>query len=89
VGDTLFLHKTSHKVTWVSQGGRVSNQIDHIAISMKWRRLLLDVRNMRGADIDSDHHLLIAKIALKIASVSKKVNKASKKYNAQKLMNND
>ena len=33
-------------------------QIDHIMINSKWRRSLLDVRDRRGAEVGSDHHLL-------------------------------
>lgn len=35
VGGTLFPHKTYHKLTWVSPGGRASNQTDHTVISRK------------------------------------------------------
>ena len=45
------------------------NQIDHIAVNGKWRRFLQDVRVYRGADVNSDHHLLVAKIKLKLRKV--------------------
>ncbi|XP_022838074.1 uncharacterized protein LOC111365110 [Spodoptera litura] len=67
IGGTLFIHGDHHKYTWTSPDGVTRNQIDHIAISSKWRSSLLDVRNRRGADIDSDHHLVVAEIRLKIA----------------------
>jgi hypothetical protein len=73
-GETVFLHKICHKVSWVSP----DNQIDHLAISKRFSRPLLDVRNKRGADIDSDHHLRIANFRYKILVTKKK-------YNAQKL----
>lgn len=38
----------------------IENQIDHITISRKKRRSLMGTRNKDGADIASDHHLLIA-----------------------------
>jgi hypothetical protein len=47
IGGTLFQHKTVHKVTWSSPDGRTENQIDHVAISRKWRSSLQDVR-VRG-----------------------------------------
>ncbi|XP_045514082.1 craniofacial development protein 2-like [Pieris brassicae] len=67
IGGTLFIHRDVHKYTWNSPDGSTKNQIDHLAISSKWRSSLLDVRNRRGADIDSDHHLVVAKMRLKIA----------------------
>ena len=47
------------------------NQIDHLAFSRRWRSSLQDIRVLRGADIGSDHHLLTAKVRLKIARVRK------------------
>lgn len=67
IGGTLFIHGDHHKYTWNSPDGTTKNQIDHLAISSKWRSSLLDVRNRRGADIDSDHHLVVAEVRLKIA----------------------
>ncbi|RTG82230.1 uncharacterized protein DC041_0010142 [Schistosoma bovis] len=37
------------------------NQIDHICINKKFRRTMEDVRTRRGADIASDHHLVLKK----------------------------
>ena len=42
------------------------NQIDHIAVSRRWRRTLQDVRACRGADVGSDHTLLMCKLRIKI-----------------------
>ena len=55
-----------HKLTWKSPDGRTINQIDHIIINKKWRRPLLDVKVYRGADVSSDHYMLLAKIKLKL-----------------------
>ena len=69
VGETLFLHPTTHKFTWFSPNGRNKNQIDHIAINGTWRRFLLDDRVRRGADVGSDHHLVTARIRLKLRRI--------------------
>ena len=47
IGGSLFPHKDIHKATWVAPNHRTSNQIDHIAISKKWRRSLFDVCSYR------------------------------------------
>ena len=72
IGGTLFQHKTIHKYTWTSPDGNIHNQIDHVLINGKWRKSLLDVRAFRGADLGSDHELVIAKIQLKLAAQGKK-----------------
>jgi hypothetical protein len=69
IGGALFHRKDCHKTTWVApgSGGKIQNQIDHICISQRWKNLLLDVRNNRGAEIGFDHHLIIGELRLHIA----------------------
>jgi len=62
IGASLF----PHKVTWVSPDYVTENQIDHLCISKRFRRSLQDVKVWRGADVASDHHLLIAKLELQL-----------------------
>ena len=63
IGDSIFPHKGIQKATWISPNHGTENQIDHIiCISRKFRRSRRDVRVMRGADVSSDHHLLITTI---------------------------
>ena len=66
IGGSIFPHKRIHKNTWVSPDGVTENQIDHICINKKFRRSLQDVRVRRGADVASDHHLVVAKLKLKL-----------------------
>ena len=66
VGGSVFPHKNIHKATWVSPDHTTTNQIDHICINTKFRRSLLDVKAKRGADVASDHHLVTAKLKLKL-----------------------
>ena len=58
-----------HKFTWESPNHRDRNQIDHMAINGRYRGSLLDTRAMRGADVGSDHHLVIAKLRLKLTDI--------------------
>ena len=73
IGGTLFPHKDIHKLTWHSPNGRDRNQIDHLMINGTWRRSLRDIRVYRGADVGSDHHLVVAilKIKLRKAGIRK------------------
>ena len=85
IGGTLFQHRNIHKVTWISPDRKTKNQIDHIAISKKWRGSLLDVRNCRGADVYSDHHLLVGEIRIKLATAKQNKTPTERKYNVAKL----
>lgn len=66
IGGSFFQHKRIHKATWVSPDLMTENQIDHVCIGKKFRRSLEDVRVRRGADVASDHHLLGARMKLKL-----------------------
>ena len=74
IGGTLFPHRRCHKATWVSPDHQTENQIDHIAVRQRWRSSLQDVRAKRGADIGSDHHLVIAKLMMKLAARKRQKN---------------
>lgn len=45
-----------------------------------------DVRAMRGADVNSDHHMILAKVKVKLANNAKTETKRIK-YNVDKLKN--
>ena len=86
IGGTVFPHKEGHKVTWISldkdKQGR--NLIYHICISRNWRKSLLDVWNKRGADIGSDHHMIMVILRIKTQKVIRKtINRT--RYNLKRL----
>ena len=87
IGGTVFPHKTIHKTTWTSPDGNTENQIDHITVSRKWRRSLLDVRVKRGADAASDHQLLVATLRTKLKSFKDTSDKPHHKFNTHYLKN--
>lgn len=59
VGGTIFSHK--HEATYASPDHATENHIDYIRIAKMFRRTTVDVKSRRGADIISDHYLMIAK----------------------------
>ena len=59
----MFPHK--YACTWPD--GKNNNQIFHIMIDTRWHSNMLDVWSYRGADFNTDHYLVVAKIRVKLA----------------------
>ena len=85
IGGTLFPYKKVHDATWVSPDHVTENQIDHICISQRFRRPILDVRAKRGADVATDHHFLIRKLKLKLKRFPTEKRRTDNKYNVTLL----
>jgi hypothetical protein len=62
VKSTMFPLRKIHKYTWTSPEGNTHNQIDHILTDRRRYSSILDVRSFRGADCDTDHYLVAAKV---------------------------
>jgi endonuclease/exonuclease/phosphatase family metal-dependent hydrolase len=62
VKSTMFPHRNIHKYNWTSPDGNTNNQIDHVLIDRRWHSSILHVRSFRGADCDTDHYLVVAKV---------------------------
>ena len=84
IGGTLFPHRQCHKATWMSPDHLTENQIDHVVVRQRWKSSLEDVRVRRGADIGSDHHLVVAKLRIKLAAKKRQKNPRVK-FDVQKL----
>ena len=56
-----------HKYTWTSPDGKTHKQIDHVLIGRRWHSSVLDVGSFMGADCDTDHYLVIAKVRERLA----------------------
>ena len=86
IGGTLFKHRNIHKTTWRSPDNNTVSQIDHVIVNQKWRRSLQDVRARRGADVGSDHVLVVATLSLKLRKTQRR-EKRQRRFDTGKLKN--
>jgi hypothetical protein len=68
---TTFPHCDIHKYIWTFPDGFTHNQIDHVLTDKRRHTNMLDVLSFRGADCDTDHCLIVAKLR-EMISVSKR-----------------
>jgi hypothetical protein len=86
VKSTMFPHRSIHKYNWTSPDGQTHNQIDHVLTDRRRHSSILDVRSFRGADCDSDHYLVVAKVRERLAVSKRPVNKMDMdRFNLRKL----
>ncbi|XP_055910456.1 craniofacial development protein 2-like [Eupeodes corollae] len=58
--------------------GDTENQIGHIMIQQQWKKSMFHVRNIRNADLGSDHHLVVISLKLKTAAVLRQSQNAAR-----------
>ena len=64
------------------------SQIDHVIMNQKWRRSLQDVKANCGADIGSDHELVVATVSLKLRKI-KRGEERQQRFDTAKLNNSN
>ena len=69
----MFQHKAVHLQTWYNPKASDStqHQIDHIMFRRRDIKAVQDTRVYRGADIESDHRLMVCKLRLKFRKPAK------------------
>ena len=81
IGSTFYPLKDIHKGIWRSPDGVTFNQIDHPLMYRRHKSVVMDVSSYRGANIDSDHYLVIAHLRAQLSYVKKVTGFRTSKYN--------
>ena len=84
--NTFGQHKASRRWTWHSPGGESHSQIDYIMVQKRFQSSanIAKTRSFPGADIGSDHDLVMMTFALRLTK-NKKQNSTRIKFNLDKL----
>ena len=70
-----FMHQNIHKYAWTSPDWNTDIWINHILIDRRWHSNILDVQSFRGADWDTAHCLVVAKVRERLAVSKQDVQK--------------
>ena len=82
----MFHHRNIHKYTWTSPDGKTHNQFDHILIDRRRYTSIQDVRSFRGANCDTDHYLVVARLRERLAIHKEAAQKFDgERFNLRKL----
>lgn len=73
--NTFFQHKDIHKYTWYRHACSQRSLIDFIVVSADLFKSVLDVRVKRGAELSTDHHLVVCDLKLSEASITRRARR--------------
>ena len=83
LANTWFEHHPRRLYTWMRPGDTGRYQIDYIMVKQRFRNQILDCKTFPGADVDSDHNLLVMKCRLKLKKLKR--GKRTKRWDLEKL----
>jgi hypothetical protein len=89
IKSTYFMHKRIQLQTWDSPDGHTFNQIDHCLIDGRHFSDVIDVMAWRGANIDSDHMLVVIKLRAKICRASNTKPQQLRRFAVDRLKDRD
>ena len=90
LANTLFPHKASRKTTWHSPNNKTHSQIDYILFPSRFKSSInkAKTRTFPGADIGSDHDMVLMTIKLKLKKNRRPKNPRIR-YDLEKLRDPD
>jgi hypothetical protein len=84
VTNTWFKKPKRKLYTWKAPGDWSRHQLDYILVKHRFRNSVKDVQTLPGADIDSDHNLLVAKFRTRLKKIIK-FQKSRPRWDLEKL----
>jgi hypothetical protein len=84
VTNTWFSKLKKRLYTWKAPADWSQYQLDYILVKHQFRNRVKDVHTLPGADIDSDHNLLVAKIYTRLKKIIQ-FQKRRPRWELQKL----
>ena len=81
IANTWSPHKRIHMFTWECRGSGLRSLIDYFLIGKEFRKQVVDVRVVRGAEMGSDHYLVLLKFKLKVERRGLHVDRRGKTAN--------
>ncbi|XP_062717045.1 uncharacterized protein LOC134292171 [Aedes albopictus] len=88
IRSTFFQHSLPYRYTWRSPQ-QTESQIDHVLIDGRHFSDIIDVRTYRGANIDSDHYLVMVKLRPKLSVINNVRYRRPPRYNLERLKQPD
>ena len=87
IGNTMFEQHKRQRYTWISPVDSKRYQVDYILIQERFQNCLKNVRTLSGADINSDHVLLIGEVDIRLKKI--RGRQVTKKFVMEKLKNEE
>ena len=86
VKSMMLLHQNNHEHTWTPPDGNTHNHNDHILTDKRWHSSRLNIQPFRGANCDTDHYLVVAKVRERLAICKQTAQKFDVgRFNCRKL----
>ena len=82
--NTWFKKPKRRMYTWKAPGDWSRHQLDYILVKYRFRSSMKDVQTLPGADIDSDHNLLVAKFRTRLKKIIR-FQKSRPRWDLEKL----
>ncbi|XP_062715066.1 uncharacterized protein LOC134291306 [Aedes albopictus] len=88
IRSTFFQHSLPYRYTW-RLPQQTESQIDHVLIDGRHFSDIIDVRTYRGANIDSDHYLVMVKLCPKLSVINNVQYRRPPRYDLERLKQPD